>query len=122
QWPLVLPALLFLDQHKSTGIVYTVTAVAGLGLGTGPPLPYTMLPDVVDEDELMTGIRREGAFYSIFVLLQKIGLATALASSSWILGAEGYVAPKHNSTEPDVQPEAAVMALKYSVPFLFSSS
>lgn len=39
-------------------------------------LPWSMLPDVIDEDELLTGKRSEGSFYSIFILIQKLGAAT----------------------------------------------
>jgi len=34
-----------------------------------------MLPDIVEQDELRTGKRREGVYYSLFILFQKIGLA-----------------------------------------------
>jgi GPH family glycoside/pentoside/hexuronide:cation symporter len=45
-------------------------------------LPWSMMPDAVDYDELITGQRREGELYSIFLLLQKIGLGTALGISA----------------------------------------
>lgn len=109
---MVLVALFFFDESAPLWAVYALTAYAGLCLGAGMLLPSTMLPDVVDEDELVTGTRREGAFYSLFILLQKIGLATALAGSSWILAALGYTAPPPGDTQPDVQPPDAVLALK----------
>lgn len=48
----------------------------------------------------------------------------ALASSSWILGAQGYVAPIPNDPAPDSQPPSAKLALRYVCFFdpLFSYS
>jgi Na+/melibiose symporter-like transporter len=71
-----------------------IAGAAGLGLGGAMLLPWSMLPDVVDADELQTGERREGDFYGLFVMLQKVGLGLALAGSSLALGAAGYVSPE----------------------------
>jgi len=49
--------------------------VRSFGTNTGPGnsvaylIPWSMLPDVVDVDELNTGLRREGIYYGFFVFL-----------------------------------------------------
>jgi GPH family glycoside/pentoside/hexuronide:cation symporter len=63
-----------------------------------------MLPDVIEVDELQTGQRREGAYYGIFVFLQKMGLSLGLAVSNFVLEAAGYVNPDvagGSVTQPD---------------------
>ncbi len=49
-----------------------------------------MLPDVIEYDELRTGQRREGIFYSFMVLLQKIGLALGQLLLGFALSIAGY--------------------------------
>ena len=43
---------------------------SGLGVGVGLLIPWAMLPDVMSLDELKTGQKREGLFYSFFVFLK----------------------------------------------------
>lgn len=53
-------------------------------------MPWLMLTDVVDWDELTWGRRREGQIYSFFVFFQKIGSGVAIALSNWLIGLGGY--------------------------------
>jgi GPH family glycoside/pentoside/hexuronide:cation symporter len=86
----VLFALFFM-REDDLKIVYVLAFLSGIGIATAFLVPWSMLPDVIDLDELRTGTRREGDMYSIFVLFQKIGLGIALSVSSWVLGWAGYV-------------------------------
>jgi len=113
QWILLVSAVYVLDRFTPVWIVYLVGAYAGICTGTAYLIPWSLLPDVIDEDELRTEFRREGAFYSIFVLIQRLGLALALASSSWTLGAAGYVAPDRSSDYPDTQDLSVLDALRW---------
>jgi glycoside/pentoside/hexuronide:cation symporter, GPH family len=70
-----------------------------------------MLPDVIELDELQTGQRREGVFYAFMVLLQKIGLAIALALVGRILAAYGFVEKVANQPTPE-QPASALFAIR----------
>jgi GPH family glycoside/pentoside/hexuronide:cation symporter len=86
--------------------MYTLGVIAGMGVATLYMVPFAMLPDVVDLDELNTGLRREGLFFSALVFLQKLGLAIALFISGQVLGWTGYVASAAS------QPEAALTAIR----------
>jgi Na+/melibiose symporter-like transporter len=45
-----------------------------------------MLPDVIEVDELMTNERREGAFFSIFMVLEKVNALSSLTlTTSFII-------------------------------------
>jgi GPH family glycoside/pentoside/hexuronide:cation symporter len=55
-------------------------------------IPWSMLGEVVDEDELRTGERREGLYFGLFTFLRKLGGAVAVALGLWILELSGFVA------------------------------
>ncbi|MEN9244964.1 MAG: MFS transporter, partial [Gloeomargarita sp. DG02_5_bins_242] len=69
---------LFLLQPGQTGLMFGLAVMAGLGVATAYLIPWSMIPDVIEWDELRTGQRREGIFYALMVFLQKIGLAVGL--------------------------------------------
>jgi GPH family glycoside/pentoside/hexuronide:cation symporter len=86
--------------------MYGLGIMAGIGVATLYMAPFAMLPDVVDLDELQTGLRREGLYFSALVFLQKLGLAVALFTSGYLLQWTGYVA------HADAQPMAAQWAIR----------
>jgi GPH family glycoside/pentoside/hexuronide:cation symporter len=98
--PLAMIALAGLAtvQPGQVGWMYTLGVVAGVGVATLYMVPFAMLPDVIDLDELETGLRREGLYFSALVFLQKLGLALALFVSGQLLGWTGYVA--NAATQP----------------------
>jgi GPH family glycoside/pentoside/hexuronide:cation symporter len=51
-----------------------------------------MLGEVVDEDELRTGHRREGLYFGLFTFLRKLGGAIAVALGLFVLELSGYAA------------------------------
>ena len=53
-------------------------------------MPWVMLADVIDLDELTNGKRREGLLSAFFVSINKITNGLALALSGIILNAGGY--------------------------------
>ena len=73
-----------------------------------------MLPDVIEQDELETGQRREGLFYGFFVFLQKLGLSLGIAISNYALELTGYINQTAGQAQP-VQPTSALLALRIFV-------
>ena len=65
-------------------------------------LPWVMLADVIDLDELTTGKRREGLFSAFLVSLSKVVAGVALALSGVLRAAGGYTS---NSAPPAGSPE-----------------
>lgn len=83
----------FLITPASPGyIVYIVGAIVGLGYGVAHVLPWSMLPDVLDEDELQTGQKREGLYAGVMNLLMKVINSLAMFLIGIILQVAGYVA------------------------------
>ena len=74
-------------------------------------VPWSMVPDVVELDELETGQRREGIFYGVFVFLQKLGLALGLFISGWALELTGYINATPEIPDP-IQPASALLAMR----------
>lgn len=109
----VLLALFFV-QPGQIALVFVLGVVAGAGLGVGYLIPWSMLPDVIELDELQTGQRREGVFYGFFVLLQKFGLSLGLFISGWVLDLAGYIKAVPGQPDP-VQPDNVLLALRVLV-------
>ncbi|MCS6774732.1 MAG: MFS transporter [Anaerolineae bacterium] len=93
-------------------VVIALAALAGVGVSVAYLIPWAMLPDVIELDELETGVRREGTFYGLFVLLQKLGLALGLFIVGQVLELTGYVTPPPGAAEPIEQPASALLAIR----------
>jgi GPH family glycoside/pentoside/hexuronide:cation symporter len=108
---------LFLLQPKQTLLMYILAILAGCGVSVAYLIPWSMIPDVIELDELETGQRREGIFYGFMVLLQKLGLALGLFIVGIALELAGFI--KSQSGEPlPVQPESALLAIRFVVGIL----
>jgi len=81
----------FFLPHAASPLIYVVAAVAGLGFSAQWVFPWSMLPDVIEYDEKMTGERREGIYYGLWAFLSKFTGALGVAVSGWALGLFGYV-------------------------------
>jgi GPH family glycoside/pentoside/hexuronide:cation symporter len=88
----VLIFLAFIDPASSMTVILIICFLAGIGVSAVHVLPWAMIPDAVEVDELETGTRHEGMFYSLITLLRKIATAIALPSMLWILDGSGFVA------------------------------
>jgi GPH family glycoside/pentoside/hexuronide:cation symporter len=103
-WTIVMLTLSFL-QPSAGKVVYFIAALAGLGIAAAHVIPWSIIPDVVDDDELITGHRREGTFYGYMVFLQKSGTAVILAILPWVFSMTGYI--------PDaIQNHATLLAIR----------
>ena len=66
------------------------SVIAGLGLQGCWLMISSMTADVCDEDELKTGLRREGLYGAVSGFTQKLSLAIAAFTSGWILNLAGF--------------------------------
>jgi glycoside/pentoside/hexuronide:cation symporter, GPH family len=81
----------FLLPHTPSPWIYVIAVVAGMGFSAQWVCPWSMLPDVVEYDEKMTGERREGIYYGLWAFLSKFTGALGVAVSGWALELYGYV-------------------------------
>ncbi|MGC1310277.1 MAG: MFS transporter [Phormidesmis sp.] len=105
-WIIVQIALFFLQPGQNT-ILFGLCAIVGFGVATAYVVPWSILPDVIELEELKTGCRREGTFYSFMTLLQKIGLALGLFLVGLALDSSGF-----NKDLP-VQTDSALLAIRF---------
>ncbi|MBE9197433.1 MFS transporter, partial [Synechocystis sp. LEGE 06083] len=105
---------LWLVQPGQVALLYTLAVFAGVGVSVAYLIPWSMIPDVVDLDELNTGKRREGVFYAFMVLLQKVGLALGLFLVGLTLQASGFIARVPGEPIP-TQPDSALWAIRFAV-------
>jgi GPH family glycoside/pentoside/hexuronide:cation symporter len=111
---IVVEVALFFVQPGQVPLLFVLAILAGAGVSIGYLIPWSMLPDVIELDELQTGQRREGVFYGFFVFLQKFGISLGLALSNFVLEAAGYINQVPGSEAP-VQPPSVLMALRIFV-------
>lgn len=81
---------LFLLQPGQINIMYLLCVMASFGVATAYVVPWSILPDVIELNELKTGRRSEGAFYAFMTLLQKLGLAGGIALFGLALSYSGF--------------------------------
>jgi GPH family glycoside/pentoside/hexuronide:cation symporter len=80
-----------------------IASAIGFGVAVVYIVPYSFLPDVVDDDELRTGKRREGIFSGFFTVSLKLSVALALTLTNVGLRARGYHAPQSTCARGNVQ-------------------
>ncbi len=72
-------------------IAFILAACAGLGIAAAHVIPWSIIPDVIEIDELETGRRQEGTYYGFLVFLQKSGSAFTLAFVQWVFANTGFI-------------------------------
>jgi GPH family glycoside/pentoside/hexuronide:cation symporter len=94
----------FLPQGPSL-IIYAVAVVSGIGFSSQWVCPHSMIPDVIEYDELLSGERREGLFYGMNQMVTKVPGALGSALVGWTLSLFGYV-------ENAVQTQTALLGIR----------
>ncbi|WP_392534700.1 MFS transporter [Nostoc sp. C117] len=112
-WIIAAAGLFFLQPGQIV-LMYVMAVMAGVGVSTAYLIPWSMIPDVIELDELQTGQRREGIFYGFMVLLQKFGLAFGLFLVGNALQVAGFQASVAGSPSP-IQPASALFAIRVAV-------
>ena len=112
-WCGVLLTIACLQRSNLSG-AYWCAAACGPGIATALVIPWSMVPDVIEDDQLQTGRRREGAFYSLVAFFQKLGTGGAIWAIGQILSACGYVTPTEVLPVPD-QPPNVLAALRWII-------
>ncbi|MGF1677312.1 MAG: MFS transporter [Rivularia sp. (in: cyanobacteria)] len=113
-WIIAATGLFFL-QPGQIGLMYVLAVIAGSGVSVAYLVPWSMMPDVIELDELQTGQRREGVFYGFMVLLQKFGLAFGLFLVGIALESSGFQENIPGQTQLPIQPETALSAIRIAV-------
>jgi GPH family glycoside/pentoside/hexuronide:cation symporter len=108
-WAVVQILIITLTPGSALGLLLSLCVLAGVGVGAAHVLPWSIIPDAVEWDELQTGKRHEGMFYSLVTLIKKAASSVAIPLVLLILEFTGYV-----PASPQ-QPEAAILGIRIAV-------
>jgi GPH family glycoside/pentoside/hexuronide:cation symporter len=111
---MVAQAGLFFLQPGQLGLMYLLAVMAGFGVSIAYLVPWSMLPDVIELDELNTGQRREGIFYSFVTFAQKVCLGFAVTLLLTCLGWAGYIKPIGNVPVLE-QPDSVLWVIRLAI-------
>ena len=90
-WWIGSQAFLFAAQPDwPSWVVFLGAAIGGVGYAAADMIPWSMLGEVVDEDELESGERREGIYFGLFTFMRKLGGALGVAVAFAVLDWAGY--------------------------------
>jgi GPH family glycoside/pentoside/hexuronide:cation symporter len=95
------------------GLIPVCLALAGFGLSGPQTLTNILFAQVADEDELRSGVRREGAFFGINAMITKPAQSLALAIPPFILEVNHFVTREANNGVMFLnQPAEAIFGIK----------
>jgi glycoside/pentoside/hexuronide:cation symporter, GPH family len=96
-----------------TPLIPICLIAAGFGLAGPQTLTNVLFAQVADEDELRSGVRREGAFFGVNALLTKPAQSVALALLPFVLQLTGFITREANQGQITLnQPAAAIWGIK----------
>lgn len=88
--------------------------LAGMGFAAMSIIPWAIVADVIDVDELQTGERREGLYTGYLVFLRKFATGVLVFGVGQLLAAAGYVSSTTGSLFIE-QPAAALNSMRFLV-------
>jgi GPH family glycoside/pentoside/hexuronide:cation symporter len=94
-------------EAPSRWLTFALVALAAGGYAVIEKMPWSMLGEVIDEDELACGERREGVYGGVLTWARKLAGATAVALGGLVLEWAGY---RGNA---ESQPETARFAIRW---------
>jgi GPH family glycoside/pentoside/hexuronide:cation symporter len=109
-WLVVLLAISALPPGSLVP-AYGLAFLSGLGIATAYVVPWSMIPDIIEHDQVATGERREGSYYAFAAFFQKLGTGFALWLMGQALGLTGYLTPSAAAAVPE-QPLRALAAIR----------
>lgn len=102
----------FIPQGPNNWI-FLLAAIAGMGFSAQWVCPHSMIPDVIEYDELLTGERREGVYYGMQATATKVTGALATAACGWGLELGKYIEPSADITADMInQPDSALLSIR----------
>jgi GPH family glycoside/pentoside/hexuronide:cation symporter len=104
---------LVLMPFVPTSLILPCLVLAGFGLSGPQTLTNVLFAQVADEDELRSGVRREGAFFGINALITKPAQSIALTLIAIVLESTAFVTREANRGQIFLnQPAGAIFGIK----------
>ena len=97
--------------------IYVCLFFAGVGISGPLVLTNVLFAQVADEDETISGVRREAMFFGTNALITKPAQSLAIAVAAILLQLSGFIPAGKGGIVLD-QPESAILMMKIVVGFL----
>jgi GPH family glycoside/pentoside/hexuronide:cation symporter len=107
---LVLMGIAALPSTVPFSTVALLAGLAGVGVSTAHIIPHSIVPDAIEWEELRTGRRQEGMFYSMVSLMNKVASSVAVPWAALVLALSGF-----NEALGRAQPASALSAIRLLV-------
>jgi len=91
-WMFGLVGMLFVEPDWPRWVLFAFAPVVAAGYAAVDLMPWAMLGEVVDEDELASDERREGIYNGLFTFLRKLAGAVAVFAALGVLDLCGFEA------------------------------
>ncbi|HEX2485499.1 MAG TPA: MFS transporter, partial [Myxococcota bacterium] len=108
-WAAVSLFALSFGPETPRAVIYVWAAAAAVGYAVVDIMPWAMVGDAIDEDDLAHGERREGLYNGVFTFLRKLGGAVGVFLVLSLLDLAGF----QKVAEGESQPEAARQAIRW---------
>lgn len=90
-WLVGMFIALFISRESPWYLIYFVAALSGFGAASSTFVPWSILPEISDVDELITGERREGIYAGMSTLIRKVAQAMSVQVITLVLEIVDYV-------------------------------
>jgi GPH family glycoside/pentoside/hexuronide:cation symporter len=95
-------------------LIFVGAVLAGLGFAAMSIVPWAIVADVIEVDELQSGERREGLYTGYLVFLRKFATGVVVFVAGQVLDVTGYLSTNTGSQFIE-QPQAALNAMRFMV-------
>src|SRR5690606_11825973 len=102
-WGFTSIFLAFAAPEWPRWLLFAWVPVIGLGYAVVDGMPWSMLGEVIDEDDAETGERREGLYTGVFTFLRKLGGSFGVFLVLGAIDALGFVSGAERQTETALQ-------------------
>lgn len=96
----------FIVNSVTTALIAAVTI--GFGLGGLLMIPDVLMSQVIDEDEVKTGLRREGAYFGVNAFILRFSVAIQVNVMAYVQRLTKY----DNTLSVELQPESAITGIR----------
>ena len=110
----VMITLILISPASSLPLILGMSVLAGIGVSAIHVLTWSIIPDAIEVDELATGQRHEGIFYSLVSLFKKVASSIAIPTALLVLDRSGFISPTNQVLAP-VEPASAVLAIRMMI-------
>ena len=89
-WAATSLGLVFVGPELPRWVIFVYVPIVGIGYAVVDLMPWSMLGEVIDQDDLETGERREGLYNGVFTFLRKLGGALGVMIVMGLLDFAGF--------------------------------